>query len=417
VPRVRLTPFRRAVAASSFAAGFAYANLAIALPLLALAEHRSPSFAAGLLGANTLAFAAGGGAAAFLRRPQSGLARGLVAIAAGDVLVLTGTVAPVVLMTAGALVNGIGMGLFWAGTMAALGGHAGGAGSPRRFVGQYVFFTIGGATGAFSTGAVLALLRALGLAGRVSIQLSLLLGAACAAVALPHVLGWVRTVADRRDPRGFANPLQRIAIQVPDLFLTGSAGIFVALSPVVLFESFDFTAAAIGVVSGGIAGAKIVGSLAAGRIGRVARVANLAPAMLLLAAASVAGLAVSRNAWLFVALLLLAVVFALGAWPVLVDGSLARVAPAERLRFSITWTMRENVAIAAATIGGGYLVRGGERPTLLLSVAALLLLGAAAGAAATLRRPLFEPAPVDPAFPHVVHHPNSLAPGQAGAHP
>jgi hypothetical protein len=405
--RARSTPFRRAVAASSFAAGFAFANLVVALPLLALAEHRSSSFAAALVGANTLAFTAGGAAASLLHRPQSGLAVGLVAIALGDVVLLAVPVVPPVTLSAGAVVNGVGMGLFWAGTMGALGGQAGADGSPRRFVGQYVLFTVGGAAGALLTGAVAALLAALGASSRASLELSFLLGIACALAALPTVAAWLSTQPRSAGTRRLARPLHRVALQVPDLFLTGSAALFVALSPVVLAESFRFGPGAIGAISGGVAAAKIAGSLAAGRLGTKLRVARTTPAMLLLAAACVAGLAATGDRRLYVALLLLAVVFALGAWPVLVDGTMARVAPAERASFAVTWPMREYLVIAVATAAGGHLVRRGEQPSLLLAVAAGLLLAAAISAAALLRRPLVAPGAVEGALPHVVHHPNS----------
>ena len=144
----------------------------------------------------------------------------------------------------------------------------------------------------------------------------------------------------------------------------------------------------------------------------------MAPAMLLASAGTVGALAITHAAWTFVTLLLVSVVLALGAWPVLVEGALARVPPAERFRMAIAWNMREFTVIAVATAGGGYLVHSGGAPTLLLGIAAVLLLAAAIGAAAMLRRPLHEPrgtrtggrAPLEETFPHVVHHPNSFQP-------
>ena len=418
---LRLTPFRRAAAAAALAAGFAWANLAVGLPLLALAHHSSPALAAVLVGTNTLAFVLGSGVAGLLRRTEAGMAFGLGSVAAGDLIAALFPSSAG--LAAGAVVNGVGMGLFWVGAMAALGGRAGATGSPLAFVGQYVVYTAGSAAGGALTGVAIAGLHALGLGLGTSIRLSLLLGVLSAAAALPSVLAWLRGRPDHPARQGIPNPLRGMAIQIPDLLLTGSAGLFVALTPIVLHESFRFTPAEIGAVSGAAAGAKILGSIAAGWIGGRVRVRRMAPTMLLVSAFTVGALAASRPAWLYVVLLLLSIVLALGAWPVLVDGALARVAPAERLRLSISWNMREYAVIAASTAGGGYLVRSGEPPTLLLTIAAALLLAAAIGAAAMLRRPVHDPSgrldrgalAVAPYLPHVVHHPKSLetAPTQA----
>jgi len=51
-----MTTTRRALVASALGAGIAYSNLAVALPLVVLAEHGSAFLAGGLLGANTVAF-------------------------------------------------------------------------------------------------------------------------------------------------------------------------------------------------------------------------------------------------------------------------------------------------------------------------------------------------------------------------
>ena len=57
-----MTLARRALVASALGAGISYTNLAVALPLLVLAEHGSALLAGGLLGANTIAFSIGAAA-------------------------------------------------------------------------------------------------------------------------------------------------------------------------------------------------------------------------------------------------------------------------------------------------------------------------------------------------------------------
>src|SRR5712691_8265356 len=104
-----------------------------------------------------VAFSLGALAALFLRRAESGVAVGLAAIAAGDLLLLTSPVRGA--LVAGALVHGIGMGLFWVGVQASLGRRSGTTGSHRAFVLQYVVYIAGSAAGAALTGGSIALLR------------------------------------------------------------------------------------------------------------------------------------------------------------------------------------------------------------------------------------------------------------------
>src|SRR5216110_3532641 len=103
-----MTPARRALVASALGAGIAYSNLAVALPLLVLAEHGSAFLAGALLGANTVAFSLGALLALALRRAEGGVAAGLAAIAAGDLLLIGAPVRGA--LVAGALVHGVGMG-------------------------------------------------------------------------------------------------------------------------------------------------------------------------------------------------------------------------------------------------------------------------------------------------------------------
>ena len=95
--------------------------------------------------------------------------------------------------------------------------------------------------------------------------------------------------------------------------------------------------------------------------------------------------------WLYVALTVAATFLAIGVWPVVVDGALARVSPEERHGLAVVWNVREYVAIAAATVLGGFLLDASARPTLLLAVAAGLLATAAISALAVLGRPVYVP--------------------------
>src|SRR5947209_10429130 len=144
--RQLVTATRRALVASGLGAGISYSNLAVALPLLVLAEHGSSILVGALLAAETVAFSLGALLAIALRRSESGVATGLAAIAVGDVLLVSAPVRDA--LVAGAIVHGIGMGLFWVGVQASLGRRSGAAGSQKVFVGQYVGYVTGSASGA-----------------------------------------------------------------------------------------------------------------------------------------------------------------------------------------------------------------------------------------------------------------------------
>src|SRR5436309_5703634 len=104
-----MTLARRALVASALGAGISYTNLAVALPLLVLAEHGNAFLAGALLGANTIAFSFGALLALALRRAEGGVAAGLTAIAAGDLMLITSPTRGA--LAVGAVVHGLGMGL------------------------------------------------------------------------------------------------------------------------------------------------------------------------------------------------------------------------------------------------------------------------------------------------------------------
>ena len=385
-----MTSTRRALVASALGAGISYSNLAVALPLLVLAEHGSALLAGALLAANTVAFSLGALLALALRRGESGVVAGLACIAAGDLLLIAAP--PRGALVVGALVHGCGMGLFWVGVQASLGRRSGETGSQRAFVLQYVVYIAGSATGAALTGGTIAVLRALGVAHATSIRVSFVIGATAALLAVPSALAWLRrTTAGAPATRLRPPPLRGFALQLPDLLLVAAMGMLLNLAPVVLSDDFHFTPLAVGGVSGAVAAAKIGGSVTAGRVAHTAGSRRTVAAMLAGSAVAAAILAGTHQAYLYVFLTVATAFLAIGVWPIVVDGALARVSPEERYGLSIVWNVREYAAIAATTALGGYLLDVSARPTLLLALAAALLATAAVSALAVLGRPVYAP--------------------------
>lgn len=384
-----MTATRRAIVASALGAGISYSNLAIALPLLVLADHGGPLLAGGLLGANTIAFSVGALLALGLRRAEGGVAAGLGAIVLGD-LMLIASPAPGGLVL-GAVVQGAGMGLFWVGVQASLGRRSGGDDSQRAFVGQYVVYIVGSACGAATTGAAITGFRAAGLGHVASIRFSFAVGAIFAALALPAAVTWLRGIEVVRLVRRRPPPLAGFALQLPDLLLVGGMGMLLNLVPVVLTHEYAFTPLSIGVVAGAIAAAKIGGSMTAGRLARAAGSKGAVGAMLACSALAAGVLAATHQAWLYVGLTVVATFFAIGVWPIVVDSALARVSPEERHGLSVVWNVREYAAIAGATALGGYLFDFSGRPSLLLGLATALLAAAAVSALVVFGRPVYVP--------------------------
>jgi MFS family permease len=385
-----MTSTRRALVASALGAGISYSNLAVALPLLVLAEHGSALLAGALLAANTVAFSLGALLALALRRGESGVVAGLACIAAGDLLLIAAP--PRGALVVGALVHGCGMGLFWVGVQASLGRRSGETGSQRAFVLQYVVYIAGSATGAALTGGTIAVLRAFGVSHATSIRVSFVVGATAALLAVPSALVWLRrTTGAVPALRLRPPPLRGFALQLPDLLLVAAMGMLLNLAPVVLSDDFHFTPLAVGVVSGAVAAAKIGGSITAGRVAHTAGSRRTVAAMLAGSALAAAVLAGTHQAYLYVFLTVATAFLAIGVWPIVVDGALARVSPEERYGLAIVWNVREYAAIAATTALGGYLLDVSARPTLLLVLAAVLLATAAVSALAVLGRPVYAP--------------------------
>lgn len=375
-------------------AGISYSNFAVALPLYLIATGNSATLVGELLALNTIGFSFGAAAAGLLgRRRGAGtiLAVGVAAIAAGDLLLML--LGSVEFLALGGLLNGIGMGLFWVGTQGILGRAAGGTGSERAFVRQYVLYIVGSAAGAALTGVAIALLRGLGVAPALSIRLTFGIGMVAALVAL---VGWLpyRQAAGRTDVIAEPTPslpLQGFALQLPDLLLVLAAAMLLNLAPVLLKNSFGLSPLVIGLIIGGIALAKITGSLAAGRAVRAQGSRRAIFVMLAGAALLTLALPAAHIAPLFVTLLLATTVLAVGAWPVIVDAALARVAPERRVGLAVVWNVREYAVIAGGTALGGWLLDISGTPTVALLIAALSLTASAAAAARVLRGPVYTP--------------------------
>lgn len=317
------------------------------------------------------------------------MATGLAALATGGLLVAapTGDAG----LAAGALVHGTGMGLFWVGVQAALGRRSGASGSQNAFVAQYALYVVGSAAGGVLTGALTAILRAAGVAPAASVRLTFLLGAAAASVALAPAAAWLRHSRPQPRRRRLPSPLHGFALQLPDFLLVGAMGMLLNLLPVVLDTDFSLSPLAIGTVTAAVAGAKIAGSFAAGRLSRATGSRTTVAAMLAGSALAAALLIGAGGVQLFVGLVLAATVLGIGVWPVVVDGALARVSPADRHGLAVVWNVREYAAIAAATTLGGFLLELSSRPTVVLALAAVLLAASAASAVAVLGRPVYTP--------------------------
>jgi MFS family permease len=390
-----VTPVPRSFYAAAFLTGVAYANVAVALPLYAIMLGRPASFAGGLLAAHTLAIAFGAvGSTPVLGRlgGRNTLAAGLAVGAIGQAVLLVplGTTG----LVWGAMLHGAGMGLFWVGTQAMLGRRSGAEGSERGFVNQYAVYIVGTIAGSAATGLADGVLRVVGASNVASIRLTFGLGLVAAAVALA-LRPPVRRAADEpRSVRLSADlPGRGFAVQSPDLLLVAALGLVLQLAPVILETSYAYSPLAIGMVMGGVAAAKIVGSFAAGGLARAAGGSRAAFTMLAGASALTAFLVVADAAGVFVVLLLVVTLLAVGVWPVIVDAALARVEPDLRDGMTVAWNVREYIVIAAASAVGGWILDAFGSPRLLFLLAAAFLAASAASAATVLRRPVHAPEP------------------------
>ena len=133
--------------------------------------------------------------------------------------------------------------------------------------------------------------------------------------------------------------------------------------------------------------AKIGGAFTAGRAAPAVGARATVGSMLAASAVSVGLLIGVDQALLYIALMVAATFFGIGAWPIIVDGALARIHPAERPGVTIAWNVREYTAIGLTTVVGGYLLDVVSSPAILLGFAAFLLVCAALSAFIVLRTP------------------------------
>lgn len=379
----------QAINIASLGAGVSYANLAIGLPLLALAYGETAFIAGSLIAFDTIAIAIGAFLALVLRRPESGVAHGLCLIAAGEAVLIIP--ASTTSMAVGAVLHGVGNGLFWVGVQAALGRRAGRRGSERAFVLQYSMYICGSVAGGVLTGIGIAALSAVGTARTTSISLTFLFGIAAALIALLPVISWLKGVSGVNAKRPRPTLLGGLAFQTPDLFLVGAMGMVISLFPVVLTDIFELPPLAVGVSVAAIAVAKIAGSFAAGRLAPRVGAGRTVGSMLAASACCSALLIAAHRPVLYIALTVASTFFGIGAWPIIVDGALARIQPNERPRVTIAWNVREYTAIALTTVAGGYLLDVTSSPTVLLAFATALLAVASLCALTVLRVPSIAP--------------------------
>lgn len=375
---------------ASLAAGISYANVAIGLPLLVLAEGRTAFFASSLIALNTISIALGASMALVLRRTERAVTVGLSLIAIGEVaLALPPSNAST---PAAAMIQGVGHGLFWVGVQAALGQRSGRRGSERAFVSQYSMYVTGTIAGAAVTGLGVAAFRAIGVDRSTSISLTFLFGAAAVLAALPSVRNWLRDSSTSVALRPRLAITAGFALQIPDLLLVGAMGMLVSLAPVVLSDVFLLSPLVIGLVAALTSLSKIAGAFVAGLVAGATGARLTVGIMLTASAASSALLIGAQQALLYIVLTIVAVFFGIGAWPIIVDGALARIRPRDRSKVTIAWNIREYTAIASTTVLGGYLLDAFTRPAFLLVLAAALLGCAGVSASIVLRAPTHPPA-------------------------
>jgi MFS family permease len=388
-----VAPVPRPLHAAALGSGFSYANLAVALPLYAIASGRSAGFAAQLLAAQTLAIAGGALVAGpVLRRIGAwralGLGLAVMGLGQGSLLAVSAAAA----LLPGAVVHGLGMGVFWVATQALLSRRSGLGGSARAFANQYALYVVGTAVGAASTGVAASVLEAAGVAHTSSIRATFLLALTAALVSALACRGQRSSNPVASERATAVSPASGLAVQVPDLFLVAGLGLVLPLTPIVLKSVFGFTPLEIGVVVGSVAAAKIAGSLTAGRLAGSAGVRRTSFAMLALSAPLALTLAALHTAGFFVVVLLATALLTTGVWPVLVDAAHARIAPDERHGLAVAWNVREYLVIAAATAAGGWTFSAFGGPAVPLIAAAVLIGASAAASAAVLRRPVYSPA-------------------------
>jgi hypothetical protein len=371
-------------------AGFAFASMAIAVPLHVVATHGRAAAAGDVLALATIAVAVG--ARVVGRRGGSRtLAVALIVIACGSLLLVAAR--GVVLLAAGAAIVGAGIGMFWVASQLILARRAGEPDGARAFLSHYAAYTFGTVLGSSVTGGLASGARAAGLGTLNGIRASSALAVAAAIVAAVVWRACAAFVADVPAPdRAVTARTRQLGVQVPDLLLVSALALLLPLAPVVLARSFGLAPFSIGLVVGGVALAKIAGTYVARAITQSRGPRRTILILLAGSAGFCLVLCSALTLSLFVAALLATALAGTGAWPLVVDAAQARVEPGARRSLTVRWNVREYAAIAAMTAASGWLLTALGTAIPIFALAACLFAAAGASAAVLLRRPLWRAA-------------------------
>jgi MFS family permease len=373
-------------------AGFAFANMALSVPLHVVATGGKPAVAGNVLAVGTLAIACGALSAGAVG-PRVGGGSRLLAVALAIIglgsLTLSGA-AGLGLLAAGATILGAGIGMFWVASQLILSRRAGEPDSGHGFLSHYAIYTLGGLVGSGLTGAFAGGARALGFAEVTGIRASSALALVGVLVALSLWRGVaVATPGVAVAKPQPATPSRGLAVQVPDLLLVAALALLLPLAPVVLSRHFGLSPFAIGLVTAGVAGSKIAGTVAARLIARGSGPRRTILLLLGGGAVFCVVLCAALTLSLFVTALFATALATTGAWPLVVDAAQARVEPAARRSLTVRWNVREYALIAATTLVSGWLLTTLGSAIPLFALAAFLFACSAGSAAILLRRPVW----------------------------
>jgi MFS family permease len=371
-------------------AGYGFANLFVSVPLRVVATNGTAAEAGTILAGATVAIAAGalaaGSVGTRLRGGPRTLVAALVVVACGSGLLAAAS--GVALVAAGAVVVGAGIGMFWVGSQFILSRRAGDADSAHGFLWHYAAYTSGTVAGSAATGAFASAAAHIGLGAITGIRAASILAGA---VAVGAIAVWRRLAVTvelpATDPS--AERPRTLAMQLPDLLLVTALALLLPLAPIVLDHEFALSPFAIGIVMGGVALAKLSGTVAGRLIAHGSGPGRTILILLASAASFCFLLATAFTLSLFVTALFATALAATGAWPLVVDAAQSRVPPAERRTLTVVWNAREYALVAVGTGLSGWLLGAFGSAGPVFAIAALLIGGAAAAAAVQLRRPVW----------------------------
>ncbi len=371
-------------------AGFAFANMALSVPLHIVATGAKAAVAGDVLAVSTLAIALSALSAGVVGSRVGGGSR-LLAVAVAIMGLGSTTLAfasGLALLAVGAVVVGVGLGMFWVSSQLILSRRSGEPDSGHGFLSHYAIYTLGGLVGSGLTGAFAGGARSLGFAEVTGLRASSALAVGVIVVAL---LVWrrcavVSPAAAKPQPAASSRGL---SVQVPDLLLVAALALLLPLAPVVLARNFGLTPFAVGLVTAGVAGSKIAGTVAARLIARGSGPRRTILLLLGGGAGFCVVLCAALSLSVFVTALFATALATTGAWPLVVDAAQARVDPASRRSLTVRWNAREYALIAATTLVSGWLLTTLGSAVPLFALAAFLFACSAASAAILLRRPVW----------------------------